>query len=41
MSLKDKLAKLAEKVICGPDDDAALTEEIRKEREASKKEGNQ
>jgi hypothetical protein len=40
MSLKDKLAKLAEKVVLGPDDDAALTEEIRQEREADKKEGN-
>jgi hypothetical protein len=40
VSLKKKLQDLAEKVVCGPDDDAALAEEIRKsQEEAAKKDG--
>lgn len=41
MSAADKLRKLAERVICGPDDDAALAQEIRKAQEeaAKKQEG--
>ena len=41
MSLKDKLAKLAEKVVLGSDPEQEAAEDLRKSQEAEKKEGEQ
>lgn len=37
MSAKDKLRKLAEAIVCGPDDDKALADELRKAQEEAAK----
>jgi hypothetical protein len=40
VSAKGKFAKAWERIVCGTDDDASITEEIRKaQEEAAKKEG--